>query len=194
MHGKFIVIEGPDGAGTTSHAQLLEENLRAQGIATLLTAEPTPGPIGKWIRVLLKGEEPMPSDALQILFCADRAWHIQHDIKPALEAGKTVICDRYALSTIVYGSALGHDAAWLTAINDGFLKPDLLILTLPPYETCLERVSRRSENDIFEEPKLMRTIYDGYRSYADTHPHVHVVDTSGSKENTAAAILALTQA
>jgi len=191
MPGRFIVLEGPDGAGTTLHSRLLAESFEVNNQPVLLTAEPTAGPIGSWIRALLQQKEAMPADALQLLFCADRAWHMETQIIPALEAGKTVICDRFALSTLVYGSSVGLDSDWLTTINEKFLQPDCTILALPPFEVCLERLARRAEHDMFEEPELLRAVYNAYRHYADTHPEIQVVDTSGRKEDTAAQILSL---
>ncbi len=93
----FIVLEGPDGGGTTTHSARLAQHLRAAGTDVLLTAEPSDGSIGTHISSILDEHRPMPADALQLLFCADRAQHLAQVIEPALREGKTVICDRYAL-------------------------------------------------------------------------------------------------
>src|SRR3989338_936072 len=185
----LIVLEGPDGAGTTKHSALLAERLRAQGRDVVLTAEPTDGPIGESIRSILKSTVgvPIPSPAaLQLLFCADRADHVARVIQPALTAGKTVITDRYVLSTIVYGAAQGLDPEWLRAINSAFPKPDVTFLLLPPYEVCAERVSRRATKDQFEVDAFQRKVYAEYEQ-ART-PEVIVIDTSGGVEEVATQI------
>lgn len=183
MAGKFIVIDGPDGSGTTRQSSMLAERLRSEGETVVLSAEPTNSVIGQEIRSMLhKGTMPSP-DAIQLLFCADRADHVENLITPALENGDTVILDRYALSTIVYGSVQGIDKKWLEAINAAFPKPDITIITLPPFDVCMERIGRRSETDQFEVESFQRRVYDNYKSIED--PQVIFVDTSESKHSTA---------
>lgn len=191
MPGRFIVIEGPDGAGTTTHSKLLAETLRSQGEDVLLTAEPTDRIIGKFIREQL-AQKTIPSPgALQLLFCADRAAHIDLEIKPALAEGKTVICDRYSLSTLVYGEALGLDAKWLADVNKPFLKPDVLIVALPGIITCLQRLGARRETDVFEKEQFQRSVYALYEKAAAADPSAHVVDTSKPMLDTTEQILRL---
>jgi len=187
MRGSFIVFEGPDGCGTTSHAKFLNETLQSQGSTTLLTAEPTPGPVGKFIREALKTGG-LPSSSLQLLFCADRAAHVERDIIPALERGETVITDRYTLSTIAYGDALGLDAQWLEKVNDAFLKPDILLLLLPPLEVCLSRLAERTQRDILEGDSLQARVHKAYQRWASRHPETAIIDSSGTKEETAELI------
>ena len=183
MSGRFIVIEGPDGSGTSLHSNMLAERLMERGIEVLLTAEPTDGPIGTNIRTLLHGTEMPQADAVQLLFCADRAEHVAKDIIPALEAGKTVITDRYTLSTILYGSAQGLDENWLKEINSKFPTPDLRIITLPPIEVCFERMKRREKLDQYEKEQFQRTVYDLYAAYKNSN--TVKVDTSREKQDTA---------
>jgi len=184
MHGTFIVLEGPDGSGTTTHAKLLAEKLTKEGHDVLLTAEPTDEPIGKFIREQLKKDTiPSPS-ALQLLFCADRALHIETVIKPALARGRTVISDRYVISTLVYGEAMGLDPDWLLQVNTPFVEPDVMILALPPLHVCLERIGMRKRLDFFENSAFQKKIYDLYEKMG-TDPQVKVVDTSGSLEDAA---------
>jgi dTMP kinase len=183
MHGKFIVFEGPDGSGTSLQARLFAEKLRKEGKGVLLTAEPTDGPIGEEIRTILHGDTLPSPEAMQLLFCADRAEHVKSVIEPALKEGKTVISDRYALSTIVYGSALGLDPQWLTQINDAFVHPDLTIITLPSLEVCLERVGRRKKLDQFEQKAFLQRIYEIYAQTKD--PTIIFADTSDEKKKVA---------
>ena len=101
--GRFITFEGGDGSGKTTQLQLTVTWLEKQGIDVLQTFEPGDTPLGKEIRhLLLSGEHtPVPASEL-LLFLADRAQHVEQVIKPALAAGKWVICDRYTDSTLAY--------------------------------------------------------------------------------------------
>ncbi len=186
MTGQFIVLEGPDGAGTTLHSGLLAEALRADGREVVLTHEPSDGDIGQWIRSELKAGKQIDPTALQLLFCADRADHVSSIIQPALEHGATVITDRYALSTLIYGEALGIDVAWLQSINDTFLKPTITLLLLPPFAVCQERLARRAERDQLEGDAFQQQVY---RHYAKVQGSgiIHI-DSSGEKIDVAKAI------
>lgn len=183
MKGQFIVFEGPDGSGTTRQCAFLVDKLRKSQKNVLLTAEPTESAIGQEVRgMLLRDTMPSP-DAIQLLFCADRANHVSTVIDPALKKGQIIVSDRYALSTIVYGAAQGVDREWLEAINAKFPKPDLTFITLPPFEVCMERLQRREKRDQFEMENFQRRVYENYKSIED--PYVIFVDTSGSKQSTA---------
>ncbi|MDD4318913.1 MAG: dTMP kinase [Candidatus Peribacteraceae bacterium] len=182
MHGTFIVLEGPDGAGTSLHAKLLAERLEQAGKKVLRTAEPTEGPIGAWIREILRGREVMPASALQMLFTADRAWHVERVIRPALLEGTVVVSDRYSLSTVAYGTVQGLDQQWLKDANKGFPQPDCVILTLPTLDVCLERLGRREERDIFEQKEVQEKLHDVYLDLAAHDPSLAVIDTDGEKQ------------
>ena len=151
----FIVLEGPDGSGTTLHSALLASTLRSQRKKVLLTAEPTDGPIGKFIRIQLNGTCIFPSDALQLLFTADRAMH-QALIQAELRNDKIVISDRYSPSTIAYGEALGCDRDWLQNTNNKFIQPECTIFLLPPLSVCLERIGRRTQKESLENTSLQK--------------------------------------
>lgn len=189
MKGRFIVLEGPDGSGTSTHSKLLAASLKAAGHDVLLTAEPTDGSIGLFIKRLLKEKNISSGSALQLLFCADRAWHIEHVIKPALDAGKTVICDRYVISTLVYGEALGLDPEWLLSVNTPFIEPDVLLLALPTFETCMQRIGKREQLDVFENHPFQRKVYDLYQRVAEEDESIRVIDTALSQEEVAGEVL-----
>lgn len=189
MKGKFIVLEGPDGSGTTTHSKLLAETLRKAGEDVLLTAEPTDSTIGKFIREELKSKSVESPSALQLLFCADRAWHIEKVIKPALAAGKVVISDRYVISTLVYGEALGLDPDWLLQVNTPFLEPDVLIFAMPPLHVCLERIKKRKQLDVFENTRFQKKIYDLYEKAGADDKSAYVIDTSGTVDEAASQVL-----
>ena len=180
--GFFIVLEGPDGAGTSTHSALLVERFQKDGWNVIRTGEPTDGPIGIFIRRILAGHERVPSHVLQLLFSADRAWHLHEIIEPALASGRTVICDRYIPSTIAYGIATGLDAIWLAHVNELFRKPDYLLYLLPPLEECLRRLSSRPGKDIFEVRSLQERVHAAYATIIAQDSSSAVFDTSGTKE------------
>ena len=184
----YIVLEGPDGSGTTSHLKLLAEKLRAEGKTVTVTAEPTDGPIGRLIRQQINEHTGMPAAALQLLYTADRAQHMEEVVKPALARGEWVLSDRNYLSTLAYGDALGLDRHWLARANAPFPKPDLLILALPPFAVCAERLAGRGKRDAMEEDSLQGRVHKAYRTMADEHGDWFIVDTSGPMEQTAQAI------
>src|ERR1700761_1561558 len=98
MHSRFVVIEGIDGAGTTTQSQRLVRALTAHGQSALATHEPSRGPIGLHLREILAERVPLHGDAaaqLALLFAADRLDHLGREVRPALVAGTWVICDRY---------------------------------------------------------------------------------------------------
>src|SRR5437667_268896 len=110
MAGRFIVLEGIDGAGTTTQADAIAAALRKKGRQVFVTREPSDLAIGKQIRAALVGKAAFPSDALALLFAADRLDHLEREVQPALRAGTDVICDRYVLSSMAYqGSMLPAD-------------------------------------------------------------------------------------
>lgn len=187
MNGRFIVLEGPDGSGTTSHTGRLVETLQTAGYDVLQTFEATDGPIGTSIRQELRSGG-LPAAAMQLLFCADRAWHVEKVIRPALEAGKIVVCDRYSLSTEVYGEAFGVDREWLHQLNKKFIQPDLQLLALPPLSVCLERLTERDMDTFEANTPLQQTVYGLYAAEATHAQSGTVFDTSGDFEETASKI------
>lgn len=193
MQPLFIVLDGPDGSGTTKQSQLLTEKLQKEGCDVLAMAEPTNGPIGRWIRTILREEDTIDPAALQLLFCADRAEH-QKEIRKALQEGKTIVCDRYVTSTLAYGEALGLDAIWLEEINKKFIKPDLLFFTLPSLSVCKERVAKRMQKDSLEDDDLQNKVYRAYEKLAKADRSIHLIDTSKSKEENAKDVLEIVKA
>jgi dTMP kinase len=175
--GTYIVLEGPDGGGSTTHAKLLCERLRKAGLDVVQTAEPTAGPIGTVIRAELRGKG-IPPDALQMLYSADRAWHMATVVRPALEAGKTVVGERCHLSTLVYGEALGLDVPWLAAMNGKFVEPDLMLVLMPPFAVCAERLGIR-ERDLLEGDHIQQKVHVAYERFLRERPDYVLVDTSG---------------
>src|SRR5262245_28046641 len=140
----FIVLEGLDGAGTTTQTARLAEALRARGRAVFATAEPTDGPVGQLLRRFLSGELEPAEAAQALLFAADRLHHLQTQIEPALAGGATVISDRYYLSNLAYQALSGRlDLDWLRRINIHARRPDLTIFLSVPPEVCRARLGGR---------------------------------------------------
>jgi dTMP kinase len=167
----FIVFEGIDGCGKSTHARLLTEWLKKRRHEVLLTAEPTEGRIGRFIREVLSGREVVDPKTLALLFTADRYEHLQNVVEPALRGGKLVVSERYYHSTIAYQNAQGVDWNWLFDLNRHARKPDLtILLDVKPKKG----VSRTRTNEIFEEVEFLQRVRDNYLKF----PDVVKVDTS----------------
>jgi dTMP kinase len=166
--GRFLVLEGIDGAGTTTQSGALEKALRARGEKVLVTAEPSGGPVGMLLRQALSGRlrghgRPMDQTTLGLLFAADRADHVAQEIVPALEAGTTVICDRYVLSSIAY-QGLDLDFEVVAEMNAHAPAPDLtLFLDVPPAVAQKRRAAARGREEIFDALQLQKRIDRNYR-------------------------------
>ncbi len=149
MRGAFITFEGPEGSGKTTQARRLAAFLEAQGYAVVLTREPGGTLIGDQIRRILldHANEAMQPRTEVLLFQASRAQHVDELIRPALAAGKIVLCDRFADSTLAYqGYGRGEDLAELQrliAYATGGLKPDLtFLLDIEPEKGLMRRRGR----------------------------------------------------
>ena len=158
--GIFIVIEGLDGSGKTTQVGLLAKKL-SQKYNVLLTAEPSRGKIATFIRQgCLYEEERLPTEAEALLFAADRIEHLQKEVKPALDEGKLVICDRYIYSSLAYQGSAGLSLAWIETINARALQPDFSIFIDVDPERVLERLQRKkSVMETLETQKKVREVY-----------------------------------
>jgi dTMP kinase len=199
---RFIVFEGLDGAGTTTQANRLQSLLTQRGIPSFLTHEPTPDPIGAFIRRLLTQRELLPDGSpyrpdevvMGLLFAADRLAHSAH-IAERLRAGETVICDRYIFSSMAYQTL---DPAirgeWVIDINRGCAPPDVTLYLATPVEVCLERVSsRRGDAGIYESRAHLETISRNYESlrplYEKTFGRLVTIDGSLPADDVHTAVL-----
>jgi dTMP kinase len=151
MTGRFITFEGGEGAGKSTQIARLAARLENEGISVVVTREPGGTPVAEAIRgALLSGvAQELGADGEAILFAAARADHVDKVIRPALSAGRWVLCDRFIDSTRVYqGAAGGVDAATLTAlerVSVGSTRPDLTIILDIPVEAGLARAGKRRE-------------------------------------------------
>jgi dTMP kinase len=154
----FIVLDGIDGSGTTTHSKLLAGFLSLKGLKIYLTHEPSNSEIGKLLRDFLKDDKIPPStDAL--LFAADRDLHYRNDIKMKLEEGYIVISDRYIESSIIYQSCQSESITieWVKSLNKFAGKPDLtIILDIDPKMS----LARKNQRDLekFEDTSFLEQV------------------------------------
>ena len=158
--GVFIVIEGLDGSGKTTQANILANKL-SENYHVLCTAEPSQGKIGTFIRdSCLYEEKRLPLEAEALLFAADRIEHMQNEIAPALAQDKIVICDRYIYSSLAYQGNTGLSLDWIKTINARALEPDFSIFIDVSPERVLERLQRKkSVMETLETQQKVREIY-----------------------------------
>lgn len=155
--GTFIVIEGPDACGKSTHARLLGEHLESKGRDTIVTQEPTKGPIGQVVREVLSGRLKVSPETLTLLFTADRAEHVENLIEPALRQGKTVVTDRYYYSTVVYQSLQGVDKEWISQLNAFVPEPDLVVVLEVASKEALNRMEGRTR-EVFEVVRFQKRV------------------------------------
>ncbi len=158
MRGKFIVLEGIDGSGTTTQSELLVSALRQDGIKASRTREPSDGPVGLLIRQVLTGKIVLPRGAnesvemdsrsgwstMALLFAADRMDHVGREIEPALARGEWVISDRYVGSSLAYQSLTApgevvEALGWIANLNRFAAKPDLTVVLDVPADAAEAR-------------------------------------------------------
>ena len=160
----LIVLEGIDGAGTTTQARRLGAALEGRDVAVHLTREPSDGPVGTLLRAMLAGDHaPVDRHTLALLFAADRADHLQREVEPALARGEVVISDRWYHSSLAYqGSAA--DRAWIRELNRHARVPDLtILLDLDPAIAARRRADAGRTREIFDDLDVQRRVAEGYR-------------------------------
>jgi dTMP kinase len=192
--GALLALEGIDGSGKTTQAELLAAALQRRGFKVMLTREPTSGPAGQRLRRYLSGPTRHLSPAEELaLFVSDRREHVARVIRPALAAGQVVITDRYYYSSVAYQGALGLDPARILAENEAFApRPHLVfVLTLPP-ALAVARLSgsphrRRQVSEGQDYLEQVATIYASL-----TGPQIHRVDAAASPEAIHAELLKIT--
>jgi len=203
--GAFITIDGPDGGGKTTQAERLATRLRATGMRVLVTREPGGTWLGERIRELLleRTGSTAPTDpfADALLFNAARRQLVREVIRPALDVGDTVICARFADSTLAYqGYGAGLDVAILRELNDRAtdgLRPDVTVLLDVPVEAGL---ARKAPGDVtrFEaeyDLAFHRRVRDGFLAIAAAEPdRIAVVDATRDIDPVSDEIAALVRA
>jgi dTMP kinase len=184
----FVTFEGIEGSGKSTHLRLLAAALRTAGHAVVETREPGGTGLGTWLREILLRPSPTPPAALAelLLYCADRAQHIEEVIRPALAAGQVVLCDRFSDSTIAYqGYGRGLSLETVRALDAearGGLVPDLTFLLDCPPATGVGRARARPGNgDRFEQEALAfhEAVRGGFHALVAAAPgRYRVLDTT----------------
>jgi len=159
--GVFVVVEGIDGSGSTTHTKLLGKALRQRGLKVVETCEPSSGPIGALIRQVLQrrlfvadatGPRAFAWSTMALLFAADRMDHLDSTVVPALREGAVVLSDRYDLSSLAYQSVTAPNGEkvvpWIRELNAAALRPDLTIVIDVTVDVAEER--RRARGGIEE--------------------------------------------
>jgi dTMP kinase len=194
--GKFIIIEGLDGAGKTTQIKLLEKYLTGLGRRVYVTAEPTSSPTGKILREALAGKVRKTPCEMAALFVLDRIGHNTDQtlgINKMLADGYDVICDRYYYSSLAY-QGTETDFDWVKAMNIGcpeIRRPDLCVfLDLDP-EKCIGRIAAgRTSTEIYEKREKLEKFRGTYMLvFGMLKDNVAVVDASGSIEVTAENVI-----
>jgi dTMP kinase len=194
VRGKFIVLEGIDGSGTTTQLERAVAYLAGLGRRATATREPSAGPIGRLLRDALLGRLHMPDGGqldgrtMALLFAADRIDHLQREIEPQLAAGTTVVSDRYLLSSLAY-QAEETDRAWVASLARGVLTPDLTILLDVPIEVAARRrtaAGRPSER--YDADAYLARVAANYRELARREGSVVILDGGRSIDEVAALV------
>ncbi|MDH3948668.1 MAG: dTMP kinase [Gammaproteobacteria bacterium] len=187
MQGLFITVEGSEGVGKSSNLAFIEDYLRNAGINIVRTREPGGTPLGESVRELLLDarQTAMCDDMELLLMFAARAQHLAEVIRPALEAGKWVLCDRFTDATYAYqGGGRGMPMERIQILEDwvqGELRPDHTLLLDMPVADGLQRAGARSEPDRFEQEQhaFFERVRETYLARAKQEPaRIHVIDAS----------------
>jgi dTMP kinase len=160
----FIVLEGIDGAGTTTQTTRLVAALHERGLDAHATREPSTGPVGRLLREMLAGQhQPVDATTLGLLFAADRADHLQREIEPALARGAIVVSDRYYHSSLAYQGD-GEAFSWVEMLNQKARRPDAtFFLEVPVENAAARRAADGRPEELFDRIETQRKVADGYR-------------------------------
>lgn len=176
---QFIVLEGLDGAGTTTQRDAVASILREKGIPCLSTCEPTDGPVGKLVRSILRKEAEVQPWTLAMLYSADRYEHVK-EIGSALKEGKWVISDRYFYSSLAYQ---GVTCPWekVEEINREYPHPDILLYIDTPVEECMRRIDFRGQKkELFEKQEYLTQVRANYeKAFNDIPPSTRLYRIDG---------------
>jgi dTMP kinase len=188
VRGRFIVLEGIDGSGTTTQLERAVAYLGTLGHRAEATREPSAGPVGRLLRDALLGRLHTPDGArmdgrtMALLFAADRIDHLQREIEPQLAAGTTVVSDRYLLSSLAY-QVEEADRAWVAGLSRGIRTPDLtLLLDLPIEVAARRREAAGRPVERYDADSYLDKVAANYRELARGQPSVVVLDGAGTKE------------
>jgi dTMP kinase len=191
--GRFVVLEGIDGAGTTTHVGRLAERLRVMRVPVRATREPSDGPVGTLVRQVLTGRVVVPGGrapgwaTMALLFAGDRMDHVESEVEPFLAEGGVVLSDRYDASSLAYQSiSSGADSEeaveWIRSLNRYVRRPDLtIVLDVPPEIASARRAHRGEAAQLYEQNEVQRALAAFYKDLAKHMPQdrVVVIDAGG---------------
>jgi dTMP kinase len=192
--GRLVVLEGIDGAGTTTHVARLAERLRQLRVPVRATREPSDGPVGTLVRQVLTGRMVVPGGrapgwaTMALLFAADRMDHVESEIEPFLADGGVVLSDRYDASSLAYqsvssGSQAKDAVEWIRVLNRYVRRPDLtIVLDVSPETAAERRLFRAEAAQLYDQNEVQRALAAFYRDLARHTPNdrVEVIDASGA--------------
>ncbi len=185
--GKFITLEGGEGVGKSTNIEFIREFLAQRGRVVLVTREPGGTSLAEKIRQLLleKNQEPLTLQTELLLMFAARAQHIQQVIRPALAAGKWVVCDRFTDASYAYQGGGRNvpmqDIAWLEQFVQGDFRPDLTLLLDAQVTIGMQRIRQRGALDRFESEQLQffQKVRQAYLARAEQDPQrIEVIDAN----------------
>ncbi len=200
--GRFITVEGIEGVGKSSNIDVLVRHIENAGFEVVQTHEPGGTPLSADIRNILmhRGDEPIPEIAELLLMFAARSLNVNNNIRPALDAGKWVVCDRFTDSSRAYQSGgRGLPMETVNQVADwvhGDLWPDLTILLDAPVEVGMARAGNRSKPDRIEkeENEFFARVRESYLELAANEPERFVViDTTRALPEVQADVISLAQ-
>jgi dTMP kinase len=194
VRGRFIVLEGIDGSGTTTQLERAVAFITSLGHRAIATREPSTGPVGLLLREALLGRHHMPGGAkvdgrtMALLFAADRVDHLQREVEPQLAGGTSVVSDRYLLSSLAY-QAEEADRAWVAGLARGVPSPDLtLLLDLPVAVAARRREAAGRPIERYDADSYLAKVAANYRELARIDASVVTLDAAQSKEAVTAAM------
>lgn len=199
MRGKFISFEGADGGGKSTQARMAADYLRRRGYDVLVSREPGGTELAEKVRALvLDASLPLNNISQTLLYLAARSEHVEKILRPAVAAGKIVLCDRFSDSTLVYqGLAAGRSAdeldelRRLNAFACGGFAPDLTLLLDGAPEILASRRELRGVSDRYERQGLdyQQRLRQGFLTLAQAEPErIRIIDAEGEREAVAAAV------
>jgi dTMP kinase len=195
--GKLLVLEGIDGAGTTTQARRLVAALAARGHVAHLTREPSDGPIGRLLRDFLGGQHaPVDATTMALLFAADRADHLAREVEPALARGALVVSDRWYHSSLAYQGA-DEERDWILELNARARRPDLtILLDVEPELAAARRAAEGRREELYDRLEMQRRVAAGYREVArrlGDRERIAILDGGRAIDEVAAEILRLAE-
>lgn len=181
--GLFVALEGLDGSGSSTQVSLLVSKLNSSGLKAFPSKEPTNNIIGGIIRGVLTKDWTLPADGLQLLYAADRCHNLKRCIIPEISKGNIIVSDRYAFSSIAFGS-MDCQLEWLEGIYKHYPLPDITFFISVSPEVCIDRIRKsRSDFELFEEKSKLQKIFKTYKKLARRKEN-NIVEINGERPMT----------